>query len=410
VLPENASNKAITWYASNPAVAEVSANGVVTAKGAGVCAIFATNHDYPNNWAFGYCNVTVSEGGGNTSFATAIAVSAGEAIPVNVTAANQRRYYSFTPAVSGVYTIQAGNSSHQVDPYGWLYNASQALLAQDDDGAGFAGNFRITYTLAAGQTYYIAAGCYSTGSGSYSFTVTGPASGGTPGDNTSFGGALAVTAGNAVPVSITAANQKRYFAFTATVSGTYIVQSSSSGGVDPYGWLYSASLSLLASNDDSTGLGRDFRMAYTLSAGQTYYIVAGCYSSGTGSYSFTITPPAGGPGETPGDNTSFAGAIAVTVGSPVAVNVSAAGQNRYYSFTPTASGTYIVQSSSSGGVDPFCWLYSGSRTLLAYNDDAPGLGRNFKITYTLVAGQTYYIGACCYSSGTGSYTFTITRQ
>jgi len=52
-------------------------------------------------------------------------------------------------------------------------------------------------------------------------------------------------------------------------------------------------------------------------------------------------------------------------------------------------------------------LYNSGRTQLAFDDDGAG-SRNFRIVHNLTAGQTYYIGAKCFSTGTGSYTFSIT--
>ena len=45
VEPPNASNKAVTWTSSNPDVATVSANGLVTAVAKGVAIITVTTND-----------------------------------------------------------------------------------------------------------------------------------------------------------------------------------------------------------------------------------------------------------------------------------------------------------------------------------------------------------------------------
>ena len=55
VLPENATNKTVTWTSSHPDVATVDDNGLVTAKGEGITFIYA----YTSNSKMAYCKVTV---------------------------------------------------------------------------------------------------------------------------------------------------------------------------------------------------------------------------------------------------------------------------------------------------------------------------------------------------------------
>jgi uncharacterized repeat protein (TIGR02543 family) len=105
----------------------------------------------------------------NTSFANAIVITLNSSVSVTVGAANQKRYYSFTPSTTGSYTFESSNRTG--DPYGWLYNSNQSQITTDDDSAENL-NFRITHNLTAGQLYYIAAGCYNTGTGSYMLRVT----------------------------------------------------------------------------------------------------------------------------------------------------------------------------------------------------------------------------------------------
>ncbi|MBO7149358.1 MAG: InlB B-repeat-containing protein, partial [Clostridia bacterium] len=67
------------------------------------------------------------------------------------------RYYAFVPLVSGSITIYSTSSS---DTYGYLFNAVKTQIAYDDD-SGDGGNFSITYSVTAGQLYYIVACAYS---------------------------------------------------------------------------------------------------------------------------------------------------------------------------------------------------------------------------------------------------------
>ncbi|MDR1825518.1 MAG: hypothetical protein LBR27_09395 [Bifidobacteriaceae bacterium] len=64
-----------------------------------------------------------------------------------------------TPTVAGTYTF-VSSSPAGADLYGNLLNASGGSLLADDDGAGYP-NFKLTYTLKAGTTYYIQVRHYS---------------------------------------------------------------------------------------------------------------------------------------------------------------------------------------------------------------------------------------------------------
>ena len=155
-----------SYSSSNPGVATVSPSGLVTPTGAGSTTITASY-----NGTSGARTVTVTND--NTRFEGAITVEPDVMTPVSVTASLQIRYFKFIPYTTGSYVIESFNRGSS-DPYGYLYNSSRTLLAYNDDGGTDTLNFKITYTLTAGQTYYIGAGCYSSGTGSYTFKVAPP--------------------------------------------------------------------------------------------------------------------------------------------------------------------------------------------------------------------------------------------
>ena len=202
---------------------------------------------------------------------------------VNINLGNQKQYFSFTPATTGFYTIES--SSNTGDPYGRLYNINQAQLTYNDDGAGSL-NFRMIYHLTAGQKYIVEAGCYSTGVGTYSLRVTSTTNLDTMTSlSPSEVSTLLTTSGNSA--NVTVANQRKVFKFTAPTAGIYVFESFTNTG-DPYGWLYNVNGSQIDYNDDGGG-NLNFRISTNLTLGQTVYLVAGCYGSGTGSYSVGVT-------------------------------------------------------------------------------------------------------------------------
>lgn len=72
-----------------------------------------------------------------------------------------------------------------------------------------------------------------------------------------------------------------------------------------------------------------------------------------------------------------------------------AGETVKLQFIPDYSHEYVFYSSTSG--DTYGHLYDANGKQLSYNDDGAG-SSNFKITYTLNAGETYYWGTRWYSS------------
>lgn len=108
------------------------------------------------------------------------------------------------------------------------------------------------------------------------------------------------------------------------------------------------------------------------------------------------------------DGSSFERAIVAQSGSTYSVQISTGGQKVYFAFTPTTSGSYTIQ--STGSSDTYGRLYNASQTQLTSNNDG-GTNYNFKITYTLTAGTTYYVAVCYnYSSATGTFDVSFSRN
>lgn len=63
VVPSNATNKLIHWYSDNTLIADVSSNGLITAKGVGYAKVTATTDDGGYKYDI-HVNVTASSGGG----------------------------------------------------------------------------------------------------------------------------------------------------------------------------------------------------------------------------------------------------------------------------------------------------------------------------------------------------------
>ena len=105
------------------------------------------------------------------------------------------------------------------------------------------------------------------------------------------------------------------------------------------------------------------------------------------------------------DGSSFERAIIATAGQTYTVNVSVVGQVVYYVFVPETTKSYTISSASS--LDTYGTLYSASHSELTHSDDNGG-DRDFSISYSLTAGNTYYIAVKLYAStATGTFTISI---
>jgi len=223
-----------------------------------------------------------------------------------------------------------------------------------------------------------------------------------------------------------AASAKRYWRFNATAGCVYDFSTCNSAFTnDTYLRLYSTGTggTVLAQNDDNGVFctGTKASLSWTCPTTGTYSILVTNYScanlSATTILSYRVT--CGAPPFNPcttitsttcGTINNFTIASGNGAYNPPATSCgfSTPGQERIYSFTPTQSGAYtITQNSSFGWIDYFFKLSSGgcSGTGWTCIDDLTGASTS--ISFTLFAGQTYYIMADPESTTGGNVSFTI---
>lgn len=202
---------------------------------------------------------------------------------------------------------------------------------------------------------------------------------------------------------------------------TYTFETTVQGNMDTKIELYASDgTTLLATNDDG-GQGLASRIVYTGNAGSTFHVKVFHWSSqGTGDYTVRasatgITPP---PIPSPDDHADGPqGATTIQVdGSTNAGEIESGGDQDWFQINqiviaifPPPTFTYTIQTTVQGNMDTVIEVYAADGvTLLASNDDAPGLGLASKVTYTGQAGTLRYVKVRHYSgSGTGSYTLKV---
>ena len=288
-------------------------------------------------------------------------------------------YYKITPAQTRQYSVYLEGTAQ-----GSLYSSEGAKISDleqmlSSDSATF-GSFQLT----AGQSYYLKAGPV-TSAANVSARYFGDDTGGVPGD------AAVLSLDQLVEKQMDDAADTDVYAFTPSSSGTYLFGTDQSQGVT--GKLYNQSGTVLASDSN----GGECLISASLTSGQTYYLELKSYQQATGTYQLGVSQPA----------ISVGDAVDLT-GSSTAVSISAGGTKKIFRFVPEVSGTYTVKGISSSDTVGAVYHFLGG--LVASNDDAAMSGntRDFCMSVTLQAGNTYYFSAGYYSSGvTGEFTLAV---
>jgi tyrosinase len=185
--------------------------------------------------------------------------------------------YSFIVTTPGSHVMETQGSTDVVMA---LYGPNDmATFITEDDDSGPGANSRIERNLAAG-TYYVRVRHYSDSSvGPYSISVR--ASAPQPGIQT-----IQVN-GPSVQGTISAANERDMYTFTASTSGVYTIETG--GSTDCFLTLFGpGNQTTFIAQDDDSGPGTNSRLVLNLTVG-TYFAQVRHYSpTGTGSYSVSV--------------------------------------------------------------------------------------------------------------------------
>jgi len=216
---------------------------------------------------------------GGSGFSDAETLTLNSIYTVSIDTAYEKEYFVFVPLVTGFYTFESFSST-TVDSYATLYNSLYNVIEYNDDGYDSL-HFSLTYHLVKNELYYFTAEGYSDSTGEYSVRIT----------NTSSSSCLStpiLSFGMQSNVRIMIPYVVRCFSFTPTVSGEYLFYSTKTdSNNDPTAWIYDSNLTLMGQSDDGAG-NSNFRLSAFLTAGSTYYMVAGQYDSFVGQYAINI--------------------------------------------------------------------------------------------------------------------------
>ena len=244
--------------------------------------------------------VAVAKGTGISSVTGGGAYTPGTSVTVNATVADG---YTWKQWDSSNTSLLAGSTSRS---YSFVMPSGNVTLT----ATSTVTTYKLSYSAnggtgapadQTGATSYIISSTRPTRAG-YNFAGWSKSSGAIsasyqPEDNITLSGNTtlyavwsqhSISSGSNLSTPVSYAGQIYWYKFTPSSSGTYVMYST--GDVDAYGYIYNASGSELSNNDDG-GDNRNFRLAYNLSSGTTYYYGVKYYSSSnTGTISVKFGP------------------------------------------------------------------------------------------------------------------------
>jgi len=297
--------------------------------------------------------------------------------------------FRFTATQSGKYVMYTRGNT---DTTGYLFDSNCNQLTLDYSN-GEGENFCMIYSLNTGATYYVAVKGASSSSttGNYDFFLEGPGAGVSPEESDAFSpwSARTVNVGTKTSGRLDVEGDRDYFKFTATQSGKYVMYTRAHNGeyTDTTGYLFDSDYNQLTL-DYSNGEVENFCMIYSLNAGATYYVQVSGPSSTPGNYDFFLEGPGAGVNSEESDAFSPWSAIPVDIGSITPGTLDAEGDRDYFRFSVCITGTYVMY--TTGYTDTTGYLFDSDYNQLTL-DYSNGEGENFKITYSLNAGATYYV-------------------
>ncbi len=221
--------------------------------------------------------------------------------PCNYYTPGIEQVYSFTPSVSGIYSIMVTAASGSFVSYMWKASSCSSSGWNCIANINTPGTYG-SLTMTAGTTYYILLDDINSDEGEHTFFISQnpcddiTAIGGTgPGYLQTYpgGGNGVWFTSNSTPCGTTCPGQEKIFSFTPATSGLYSIVVTTSTGNACYMWQSDCSVAgwMCCSNATSPGTYGSMLMV----AGTTYYILADDNNTTASNQTFylTLSEPAG---------------------------------------------------------------------------------------------------------------------
>lgn len=380
--------RTITWTTSNPAVATISASGLVTAVAAGTATISAAADGIT-----GSAPLTVTADPCRVLRAITVGASVTGALTTNDCRLSDSSFVqTYEVNITTEALLEIEMSSSDFDAYLFLVDAAgQTVLAEDDDG-GLGTNARILYNFRPGR-YRIVANSFARNSvGSYLLALR-PAPPGCIPRPVSF---PSVQQGTLSTTSCRLDDDSRSEFYEVTLSQrTSVVLTLSSTRFDAVLAVLDANGDVVAIDDDS-GEGVNARIEGVLEPGR-YIVATAGYPGEQGPFTLDlralVDPCAVSRTLTLGATTSStlsATDCAIDANGPTPFN------QRWRLTVPAAGAVQIDMSSTA--FDTFLILQDATGVVRAFNDDADNTTLNSRILVSLPAGE-YVVNATAFQRG-----------
>jgi hypothetical protein len=271
--------------------------------------------------------------------------------------------------------------------------------------AGGAGTSTTEFYVRAGHTYYVEVSAADATTGPYALTLQ---------TTSSFQDILGHTPANALPVVLDKNGQASqpgtiltpgdldFFQFVPRVTGPIQVSMTGTPG---------SSLSSALAVADSTGhrvalaISSGFGVAtadFTVSAGQTYYLLALGAGGSTGDYVLSFAPGDDGFGSAFGSATPVG--LDATGAGQIGGQIEGALGTDLFQFVALVTGGMTIRQQAAFGstLDSVLTVFDSNQQPIGFSDQSGG-SYDSLVQFNVVAGQTYYVQAAGFGQSTGAY-------
>lgn len=320
--------------------------------------------------------------------------------------AGQIDTYGFGVDTSGNYTITVQGSAG-LDAQLRIYDAAGNALTPIIDN-GFSNGFE-TFTINlpnSGEACYFQVGGWTTSTGSYTVSVTGPDS--FVGSESVPSPAYSVTDSS----NIGFAGDRDYFSFTAPFDTTLLsITLDPAATLDSHLTLLDSFGNVLTTADQGFSGGIDSLTDFPITAGTTYVLMVSGFSlAGTGNYDFTIDFNPDNVGDPPS-------AIAVPAGRNLRLNqfgdisgvfdsIGSTLEFDTFAFGVETTGSYTI-TAGGGTLDTQLRIYDSNGFAITPIQDVVFNSNPESLTVNLIAGQTCYFVVGGFFNLTGTYNVNV---
>ena len=304
------------------------------------------------------------------------------------------------------------------DPYlRGIHDAEGNLIdgtTNDDGGVGYNSRVCFIASAPATATYYVAAGAWLNEVGTYELWVRDV----TPGPNDFAAGpetSGTVEVGGKATGEIDFAGDRDWFAVDLEAGGTYRIDlegiSTGAGTLhDPYlRGVHDAGGNLIdRTTNNDRGWGANSQVFFTADADRTYYVSAGAFRDGEGTYTLSVRDFT----DDYRSDTSTTGVV--TVDGSVTGKIERSGDRDWFAVTLEAGQTYRIDlegrwTGAGTLYDPCLYgVHDADGVLLddTRNYDG-GTGRNSQVTFTADTPGIHYVAAGARGDWEGTYMLSV---